>query len=40
MMGGEFLNQVGDSRELIPREGIRNDEYSPMRMLIIEKLNR
>ena len=40
MTGGEFLNQVGYSRELISGEGMRNDEHSIMGALVIEKSNR
>ncbi len=38
--GGEFLNQVGYSRELISGEGIRNDEHSTMGAVVIEESNR
>src|SRR4030065_606222 len=40
MTGGEFLNQVGYSRELISGEGIRNNEHSTMGALVIEESNR
>jgi hypothetical protein len=40
MVGGEFPNQAGYSRELISREGIRNDEHSTMGALVVEESNR
>ncbi len=40
MTGGEFLNQAGYSRELVPREGVRNDEHPTMGALVIEESNR
>ncbi len=40
MVGGEFLNQVGDSGELITWEGIRKDEHPTMGALVIEEPNR
>ena len=40
MTGGEFLNQVGYSRELISGEGVRNDEHPTMGALVIEESNR
>jgi len=40
MKGGEFLNQAGDSRELISWEGIRNDEHSTVGALVVEESNR
>jgi len=40
MMGGEFLNQAGYSRKLVPRESVWNDEHSAMGALVIKKLNR
>jgi len=40
MTEGEFLNQVGYSKELISGEGIRNDEHSTMGALVIEESNR
>jgi len=39
-VGGEFFNQAGDSGELIPWEGIRNDEHSAMGTLVVEESNR
>jgi hypothetical protein len=39
MVGREFLNQAGYSRELIPGEGMRYDENPPVGAAIIEKLN-
>jgi len=40
MTGGEFLNQAGYSRELVPREGVRNDEDSTVGALVVEESNR
>ena len=40
MVGGEFLNQAGYSRKLVPRDSVRNDQHSPMGALVIKKLNR
>jgi len=40
MTGGEFLNQVGYSRELVTGEGVRNDDHSTMGALVIEESNR
>jgi hypothetical protein len=40
MVGREFLNQFGYSRELVPREGIRNDQHSTVGALVIEESNR
>ena len=40
MMGGEFLNQTGYSRKLVPGKSVRNDQHSTMRPLVIEKLDR
>jgi hypothetical protein len=40
MPGGEFLNQAGYSRKLVPRQSVRNDEHSTMGALVIEELNR
>ncbi len=40
MVGGEFFNQAGDSGELIPWKGIRNDQHSAMGTLVIEESNR
>ena len=37
MTGGEFLNLAGYSRELISREGVRNDEDSTVGALVIEE---
>jgi hypothetical protein len=39
-MGGECLNQIGDARELISREGVRNNKYSPVRPSVVKKLDR
>ena len=39
MKGGEFLNQAGYSRKLVPRESVRNDEHSTMGAVVIEELN-
>jgi hypothetical protein len=39
-MGGEFPNQIGYSRELIAREGVGDNEDSPVRPPVIKKLNR
>ena len=40
MIGREFLDQARYSRELVPRESVRDDKHSAVRTLIIEKLNR
>ncbi len=40
MAGGEFLNQAGYSRKLVPRESVGNDEHSTMGALVIEESNR
>ena len=40
MMGGKVLDQVGYSRELVPRESVRNNKHSAVGTLIIEKSNR
>ena len=40
MTGGEFLNQAGYSRKLVPRDSVRNDQHSPMGALVIEESNR
>ena len=40
MTGGEFLNQAGYSRELVPRKTVGNDEQSAMGALVIEESNR
>ena len=40
MTGGDFLDQAGYSRKLVPRQSIRNDEHSGMGALVIEELNR
>ena len=40
MMGGEFLNQGGYSRKLVPREGVRNDENSAMGALVVKESHR
>jgi hypothetical protein len=40
MTGGEFLNQAGYSRELVPRERVRNDEDSTVGALVVEKSYR
>ncbi len=40
MMGGEFFNQGGDSRELISGEGVRNDQHPTMRALVVEESDR
>jgi len=40
MMGGEFFNQTGYSRELISGDSMRNDEHSAMGALVIEESNR
>ena len=40
MTGGEFPSQACYSRELISREGMRNDEHSTVGALVIEKSNR
>ena len=40
MTGGEFLNQAGYSRELVPREGVRNDEDSTVGALVVEEVLR
>ncbi len=40
MPGGEFLNQAGYSRELVHREGVRNDEDSAVGALVVEESNR
>ena len=39
MPGGEFLNQAGYSRKLVPRQSVRNDEHPAMGALVIEELN-
>ena len=39
-MGREYFDKSGYSGELVTREGIRNDEDSPMGTLIVEKLDR
>ena len=40
MTGGEFLNQAGYARKLVPKESVGNDEHSTMRALVIEESNR
>ena len=40
MPGGEFLDQAGYSRKLVPGESIGNDEHSVMGALVIEESNR
>jgi len=40
MMGGEFLNQAGYSRKLVPGQSVGNDEHPTMGALVIEELNR
>ena len=40
MTGGEFLNQAGYPRKLVPGEGIRNDEHSTVGALVIKESNR
>ncbi len=40
MTGGEFLNQAGYSKELVPREGVRNDEDSAVGAAVVEEPNR
>ncbi len=40
MTGGEFPNQACYSRELIPGEGMRDDEHSTVGAPVIEKSNR
>jgi len=40
MTGGEFLNQAGYSRKLVPRESVGNDEHPAMGALVIEESNR
>src|SRR4030043_2021769 len=40
MPGGEFLNQAGYSRKLVPRQSVRNDEHPAMGALVIEESNR
>jgi hypothetical protein len=40
MAGGEFLNQAGYSRKLIPGEGVRNDEDSAVGASVVEESNR
>ena len=40
MTGGEFLNQTGYSKKLVPREDVGNDEYSAVGALVIEESNR
>jgi len=40
MAGGECSKQPRYSRELISGEGMRDDEHSIMRPLVIEKSNR
>jgi hypothetical protein len=39
VMGRECLNESGDSRELISWKGVGDNEDSPMRPPVIEKLN-
>jgi len=38
--GGECLNQIGDPRELISREGVGNNNYPPVRPSVVKKLDR
>ena len=40
MTGGEFLDQAGYSRKLVPRESVGDDEHSAMGALVIEESNR
>ncbi len=40
MMAWEFLDQAGGSRKLISGEGVRNDEDSAVRTLVVEESNR
>jgi len=40
MTGGEFLNQAGYSRKLVPGERVRNEEHCTMGASVIEELNR
>ena len=38
MTGGEFLNQAGYPRKLVPGESVGNDEHSAMGALVIERI--
>ncbi len=40
MTGGEFLNQAGDSSELISGEGVRDDKDPAVGALVVEESNR
>ncbi len=40
MTGGDFLDQAGYSRKLVPRESVGNDERSTMGAVVIEESNR
>ena len=40
MTGGDFLNQAGYSRKLVPRKTMGHDEHSAMGALVIEESNR
>ena len=40
MTGGEFLNQAGYPRKLVPGESVGNDEHSTVGALVIKESNR
>ena len=40
MTGGEFFDQAGYSRKLVPGESVGNDEHPTMGALVIEESNR
>ena len=40
MTGGEFLDQPGCSRKLVPGESVGDDEHPAMGALVIEESNR
>ncbi len=40
MTGGEFLDQAGYSRKLVPGESVGDDKHSAMGALVIEESNR